>query len=248
MRPERRAGVFPRRSRPPIPAPIPFVDPWRRAVGVASARPRYGAVPGTLGGAARSAAALIAAKRAVPAHFLQNGARAPSGSGTPANSLFFRPIRRKRVADCRAKAQGLLSFRAGFCVTTGRARRAAAVPKSEAVQGVARSAARRGRPSRRIFYKKVERSVQIREAGQPSVFPARSRESNTERSRKNEGRVSGSVPVRLAAACLAFQPFFVVGIQAAGLSPPLTHPETAGSARVPGRKRWRLRSRRRRGA
>jgi len=81
--------------------------------------------------------------------------RAPPGSGKPANPLFFRPILWKRVADGRATIQGLLSFCAGFCGAIGKTLRTAAVPKSEAVQGIARSAARsaagRGGPSRQFF-------------------------------------------------------------------------------------------------
>ncbi len=79
-------------------------------------------------------------ERAVPAHFLQIGVRAPSRSGTPANPLIFRPVRRKRAAESRARVQGLLSFNAGFCVAIGRSLRTSAVAKSEAVQGFARSA------------------------------------------------------------------------------------------------------------
>ncbi len=90
--------------------------------------------------AVRIAATGIAAKRLFRQTTCKTG-DAPSGSAKPANSLFFPPNRRKRVAERRAKAQGIISFYAGFCVTIGKALRTAAVPKSQPVQGVARSAA-----------------------------------------------------------------------------------------------------------
>jgi len=93
-------------------------------------------------------------KRTVSAESLQNG-MAPSpgraGSGKPAKPLFFRPILWKPTGNFQAMIQGLLSCLGSFCVIIGRARRVAAVSKSEAAQGFARSAAGRGRAVPAIF-------------------------------------------------------------------------------------------------
>ena len=94
-------------------------------------------------------------KRIVSAEFLQNGMAPTSdraGSGKPANPLILRPILWKPTGNFRSIAQGLLSYIRSFRVTIGRARRVAAVPKSEALQGFAPSAARRGRAVPAIFF------------------------------------------------------------------------------------------------
>ena len=114
-----------------------------------------------------------------------------------ANPLFFPPVRRKWFVENRARAQGLLSFYAAFCVAIGKTLRTGAVRKSEAVQCVARSAAA-GRPGN--FLQNEERSFQIRETGQPSGLQAYFPESEIERPCKNAGWLSGRVPVRLGGA------------------------------------------------
>ena len=87
------------------------------------------------------------AKQAVP-----SSGRARSG--TPANSLFFRPIFRKQNINNHTMKKRLLSFFTGFCVATGRTFRTAAVPQSQAVQGVARIAAAPRPAVPAIFFKR----------------------------------------------------------------------------------------------
>ena len=241
MRPGRPAGVFSVR----FPPPIPFVDPWRRvaAVGVASARPaiRRGTRSAVGRGPNRcekSRSGALSAKRDARAAWIGNTGQPsvfPDHSpetcrGRPGKSTRIIILPRGFLCHNRQRAPGRRCLE-----KRGGARRCRKRP-----------ALRPAVPAK--FFRKMERSVQFRKADQTSVFPPYLPESNTERSCKNEGWRSGRVPVRLVAVYPAFLPFFVVGVQAAGLSPPLTHPETADSIRVRARRRWRRRSRRRRGA
>lgn len=67
--------------------------------------------------------------------------RSLSGSGKRANLLFFRPIRRKRIANGRAKQEGIIPYIYKICSQTGVTLRVSDAPESVAGQGFARSAA-----------------------------------------------------------------------------------------------------------
>ena len=124
---------------------------------------------GILRGRWRRGAARSAVKKPFRQNILQNMGGAPSGSGKPTNSLFFRPNRRKQVMNIHAKISGKTSFHAGFCVTIGKALRTAAVPKSEAGQGVARSAAA-PRPAVPAIFAKDGTVCPVQENGSSPCF------------------------------------------------------------------------------
>ncbi len=187
MRPERCAGVFSIRSRPPIPA---ATNPPPRGGGVRG----VGARPESLKKGRSGETFCKTRGRSVQVRKTGQPSVFPVHS-TETNREFLRKGIRNNILLC------------GFL---RRNRQDAPDRRSPEKRGNARHCAQRrsaaaGRPGK--FLRNEERSVQLRETGQPPVFPARLPESDIKRPLKNTGKkAKDGYPVVSRSASIALRP------------------------------------------
>ncbi len=173
MRPERRADVLSIRSRPPI-SSLPTEAPRSESLRPELARnSRSGKLPAKRG--------TLRPNRENRLTLCFSGSIARNGS-------------RKAVQICEDYYPFIRDF------ASQSAKRSGPPLSRKASQYKALPAApqRPGRPFRH-FFQNTERSVQLRETGQGPVFQAHLPESDIERPCKNEGWISGSIPLRRSA-------------------------------------------------